>query len=498
MDGIAADEPVGSSSASSKGPGSTKGLTQRGALENPQGSRESYTHHLFPLREWWYLGTSCRSSEFPGLKHTSHPLFTSLATDSNGLATSIALNVPVPATLDPSWFPMVTLGWQIPCTLTGAPLALVYGKSEVLSTSKPFSWHNSTGKHDVAAPLSTVAHTTFKAAWEFSPWLRKFISESELVSSYLNRFRWWSSLLSSLPSSLRPRSSFIRTSRVPSSGDGDLSRSRSSRLSRISRGIKLIGSMPGGSSSGLGPLLRSDFLALMLWSASSAALFTALSIPPDGVLDRDFNRIGLAFTLGTSLTWNVVMVSTTSPFLGFTIWASLIGNGMEVPRVGGGKVDGGTSFIRITTLWLHVSPKTVGFQPSDSFVAPEATHIDFTFAILLPLTQSMDLTKGFQAPIRSIDPMGNILWWIGTYLRWCWSHLLILFLGIGLLDSFSLLFLTIQPFTLFLLKGSPLLSFNLLGNSPLSLIFFTTHLAYHLCIRPLFLSSFLFLSFTAL
>ena len=154
--------------------------------------------------------------------------------------------------------------------------------------------------------------------------------------------------------------------------------------------------------------------------------------------------------------------------------------------------------IRITTLWLHVSPKTVGFQPSDSFVAPEATHVDFTFAILLPLTQSMDLTKGFQTPIRSIDPMGNILWWIGTYPWWRWSHLLILFLGIGLLDSFSLLFLTIQPFTFFLFKGSPLLSFNLLGNSPLSLIFFTTHLAYHLCIRPLFLPSFLFLSFTAL
>ena len=228
---------------------------------------------------------------------------------------------------------MVTLGWQIPCTLTGAPLALVYGKSEVLSTSNPFSWHNSTGKHDVAAPLSTVAHTTFKAALEFSPGLRKFSSESELVSSYLNRFRR-SSLLSSLPSSLRPRSSFIRTSRVPSSrvpssgdGDLDLSRSRSSRLSQISRGIKLIGSMPGGSSSGLSPLLRSGFLVLILWSASSAALLTALSIPPDGVLDRDFNRIGLAFTLGTSLTWNVVIVSTTSPFLGLTIWASLMGTG---------------------------------------------------------------------------------------------------------------------------------------------------------------------------
>ena len=344
MDGIAADEPVGSSSASSKGPGSTKGLTQRGALENPPGSRESYTHHLFPLREWWYPGTSCRSSQawniLPILCLQASPLVI------------VVWQRPLPWTcqFQPPWIHPDFQWWpwdgkSHALWLVGAPLALVYGKSDVLSTSNPFSWHNSTGKHDVAAPLSTVAHTTFKAAWEFSPWLRKFISESELVSSYLNRFRRWSSLLSSLPSSLRPRSSFILTSRVPSSGDGDLSRSRSSRLSRTSLGIKLIGSMPGGSSSGLGPLLRSDFLVLILWSASSAALLTALSIPPDGVLDRDFNRIGLAFTLGTSLTWNVVMVSTTSPFLGFTIWASLIGNGMEVPRVGGGKVDGGTSLL---------------------------------------------------------------------------------------------------------------------------------------------------------
>ena len=229
MDGIAADEPVGSSSASSKGPGSTKGLTQRGALENPQGSRESYTHHLFPLREWWYLGTSCRLiAEWFGNVHylerasSSHLGSILISNGDLGMAN-----------------PMYS-DWCAACV----SIRQVRG---AFKTSNPFSWHNSTGKHDVAAPLSTVAHTTFKAALEFSPWLRKFSSESELVSSYLNRFRR-SSLLSSLPSSLRPRSSFIWTSRVPSSrvpssgdGDLDLSRSRSSRLSRISRGIKLIG-----------------------------------------------------------------------------------------------------------------------------------------------------------------------------------------------------------------------------------------------------------------
>ena len=50
MDGMAADEPVGSSPpSSSTGSGSTTGLTQRGALENPLGfpmlqhPMESYT-----------------------------------------------------------------------------------------------------------------------------------------------------------------------------------------------------------------------------------------------------------------------------------------------------------------------------------------------------------------------------------------------------------------------------------------------------------------------
>ena len=190
--------------------------------------------------------------------------------------------------------------------------------TDVLSTSNPFSWHISTGKHEVEAPLSTVTHTTFKAVLKLSNWMSEFSSESELVSSYLNRLRRRSSSLSSLPSSLRSRSSFILTSRASLSGDGDFSLSSSSRLSRSSRKIKLIGSVLGGSSSGLGPLLRSDFLILMLWSAVSAALFTALSNPPDGVLDLDFNRIGLAFTLGTSFTWNVVISSTTSPFLSFS------------------------------------------------------------------------------------------------------------------------------------------------------------------------------------
>ena len=64
MDGMAADEPVGSSPpALSKGSGSTKGLTQRGALENPSGfpqlqhPMESYTLlHGSQLAGWLHLG----------------------------------------------------------------------------------------------------------------------------------------------------------------------------------------------------------------------------------------------------------------------------------------------------------------------------------------------------------------------------------------------------------------------------------------------------------
>ena len=67
MDGTAADEPIGSSPpSSSNGSGSTKGLTQRGALENPSGfplpylqrQVESYTlHHDFQLAMWLHLGS---------------------------------------------------------------------------------------------------------------------------------------------------------------------------------------------------------------------------------------------------------------------------------------------------------------------------------------------------------------------------------------------------------------------------------------------------------
>ena len=65
-----------------------------------------------------------------GPKATVQPCSTSLDTDSNGFATSIARNCPTPESCGPPISPIVTMGLHVPCTCTGWPDAGFSAKSK--------------------------------------------------------------------------------------------------------------------------------------------------------------------------------------------------------------------------------------------------------------------------------------------------------------------------------------------------------------------------------
>ena len=105
-----------------------------------------------------FLAPLCRNDPL-GPKVTVQPFSTSLDTDSNGFATSIARNCPTPLTCGPPFSPIVTMGLHMPCTWTGCPDALVNGFSStgVIANSKDCAI--SLGRQLVAADESTVAQT---------------------------------------------------------------------------------------------------------------------------------------------------------------------------------------------------------------------------------------------------------------------------------------------------------------------------------------------------
>ena len=112
-----------------------------------------------------------------GPKVTVQPFSTSLDTDSNGFATSIALNRPTPEIWGPPFSPIVTMGLHRPCTCTGCPDALVNGFSSTGFIANSKDCAISLGRQLVAAPESTVAQTIVSTPLDRFPKKSKSLPE---------------------------------------------------------------------------------------------------------------------------------------------------------------------------------------------------------------------------------------------------------------------------------------------------------------------------------